>query len=72
MEVSFLIVTYRFGKVERKDPKREDFPGPADQNLKSHITDGRKTKFKPEKYDQKKLAELRKGIQKEDNSLGPG
>lgn len=30
MEVSYFKVTSRFGKVERKDQRREDFPGPAD------------------------------------------
>jgi hypothetical protein len=35
--------SWKFGKVERKDPKREDFPGPADQKLPSHIAAGRKT-----------------------------
>lgn len=43
MEVSYLKVTYRFGKVERKDVRREDFPGPADQNLKSTVGVGRAT-----------------------------
>ena len=43
MEVSYLKVTFRFGKVERKDPRREDFPGPADQNLKTSVGVGRAT-----------------------------
>ena len=76
MEVSKIRVTYRFGKVERKDPKRNDWPGPADQNLKSSIKDGKgkhdKPTFPERITDPAKLKKLRQGIQKEDNSLGPG
>ena len=51
-----------FGTSKRKDPKRENFPGPGDTKVPSYTTDGRKTLLAKQIMDPKDLAKERKKL----------
>jgi len=63
---------YGFGTSKRKDPRRENWPGPGDTNVPTFTTDGRKTKLAKQITDPKILAKERKRLTAEGtDSLGP-
>lgn len=61
-----------FGTSKRKDPRRENWPGPGDTNVPTFTTDGRRTKLAKQITDPKILAKERKRLAAEGtDSLGP-